>query len=138
MPRLFVGLELPEDVAALLSGLRWGLPGARWMDPSDYHLTLRFIGDIDRRFARDIEDELADIGRESVPVALTGLGVFGGDKPHPLFASVAPNKALIELQAESERCLRRLGLKPEPRKFTPHVALARLRAWCRCSPWCTV
>lgn len=128
MPRLFVGLELPDDIASLLSGLRWGLPGARWVDPSDYHLTLRFIGDIDRRFARDIEDELAEIGRESVPVALTGLDVFGGDKPHTLYASVAPNRALIELQAESERCLRRLGLKPEPRKFTPHVTLARLRA----------
>lgn len=128
MPRLFVGLEVPEDVATLLSGLRWGLPGARWIDPSDYHLTLRFIGDIDRRAARDIENELADIDRHPVPVAIDGLGAFGGDKPHTIYASIAPNKALMELQAESERCLRRLGLKPEGRKFTPHVTLARLRS----------
>ncbi len=127
MPRLFVGLELPEDVATLLSGLRWGLPGARWIDPSDYHLTLRFIGDINRREAREIEDELSEIDRRPVPVSVAGLGVFGGDKPHTIFAGIAPNRELIELQAESERCLRRLGLKPEGRKFTPHVTLARLR-----------
>ena len=127
MPRLFVGLELPEDVTQVLSGLRWGLPGARWVDPSDYHLTLRFIGDIDRRTAREVEDELAEIDREAVQVSLVGLGAFGGDKPHTVYASVAPCRALIDLQAESERVLRRLGLKPEGRKFTPHVTLARLR-----------
>jgi len=128
MPRLFVGLELPEDVATALAGLRWGLPGARWVDPSDYHLTLRFIGDIDRRAARDIEDELSEIDREAIPISIDGLGAFGGDKPHTVFASIAPNRALHDLQAEAERCLRRLGLKPEVRKFTPHITLARLRS----------
>lgn len=128
MPRLFVGLELPEEVTNVLSGLRWGLPGARWTDPSDYHLTLRFIGDINRRTAREIEDELSEIDRQTVPISIVGLGVFGGDKPHTIYASIAPNKPLVELQAESERCLRRLGFKPEGRKFTPHVTLARLRS----------
>lgn len=128
MPRLFVGLELPEAVASTLAALRWGLPGARWVDPSDYHLTLRFIGDIDRRTARDVEDELADIDHGPIPISVVGLGVFGGDKPHTVYASIEPNRALIELQAESERRLRRLGLKPEARKFVPHVTLARMRS----------
>ncbi|MFN3483706.1 RNA 2',3'-cyclic phosphodiesterase [Rhabdaerophilum calidifontis] len=128
MPRLFVGLELPDEIASSLSSLRGGLPGARWTDPTDYHMTLRFIGDIDRRAAREIEDELAEIERAPVPITINGLGVFGGDKPHTIYASIAPNRALIELQAESERCLRRLGHKPDGRKFTPHVTLARLRS----------
>lgn len=128
MPRLFVGLEVPEEITTSLAGLRGGLPGARWVDPSDYHLTLRFIGDIDRRAAREIEDELSEIDSEPIEVKITGLDVFGGDKPHTIYASIAPNRALHELQAESERCLRRLGLKPEARKFTPHVTLARLRS----------
>lgn len=128
MPRLFVGLELPEEVANTLASLRWGLPGARWIDPSDYHVTLRFIGDIDRRTAREVENELAEIDREAIPISVTELGVFGGDKPHTVYAAIAPNRALTELQAESERVLRRLGLKPEGRKFVPHVTLARLRA----------
>lgn len=128
MPRLFIGLELPPEVAGPLSALRGGLPGARWQDPSDYHLTLRFIGDIDRRAAREIEEELAEIDRQAVPITFSGLDAFGGEKPHTLYAAVAPSRALNELQAETERVLRRLGLKPESRKFTPHVTLARLRS----------
>lgn len=128
MPRLFVGLELPEPVATRLSSLRGGLSGARWIDPSDYHITLRFIGDIDRRMAHEIEDELSEIGREALEVKIAGLGVFGGDKPHTLYAVIHPSRPLLALQAESERCLRRLGLKQEARKFTPHITLARLRS----------
>lgn len=128
MPRLFVGLEVPDEITSYLSRVRGGLPGARWVDPADYHLTLRFIGDIDRRIAREIEDELSEIARQPIAVMLSGLGVFGGVKPHTVYASIAPNRPLLDLQAESERCLRRLGLKPEQRKFTPHITLARLRS----------
>lgn len=127
MPRLFIGLEIPETVAAQLARLRGGLPGARWVDPADYHLTIRFIGDIDRRLANAINDELADLDAEPIRVRITGLGVFGGDKPHSLHAGIEPSRSLIALNAESERRLRRLGLPPEPRKFVPHVTLARLR-----------
>ena len=127
MPRLFVGLEIPETIADRLAALRGGLPGARWIEPADYHLTLRFIGDIARRAAREIEDELAEIEREEIPVELDGLGVFGGDKPHTIYAKIIASRPMAELQAQAERVLRRLGLPPEPRKFTPHVTLARLR-----------
>jgi RNA 2',3'-cyclic 3'-phosphodiesterase len=127
MPRLFTALEIPEEAANAISLLRGGLPGARWIDPSDYHLTLRFIGDIDPRLARDIEDELADAGRGAIDVTLAGLGSFGGHDPHSVHLVAAPTRDLIELAAEHERILRRLGLKPESRKFTPHVTLARLR-----------
>ena len=54
MPRLFTGLEIPREVGQTLSLLRGGLPGARWIDPENYHITLRFIGDIDDRLAHDI------------------------------------------------------------------------------------
>ena len=47
MPRLFAGLEIPAEIGQTLSNLRGGLPGARWIDPENYHVTLRFIGDID-------------------------------------------------------------------------------------------
>ena len=54
MPRLFTGLEIPDDVGRELSGYRGGLPGARWIDPQNYHITLRFIGDVDHSLARDV------------------------------------------------------------------------------------
>ena len=128
MPRLFTGLEVPPEVAAQLALYRCGLPGARWVEPPDHHLTLRFLGDIDNPIANDVHAMLEEM-RPRAPIAVTldALGSFGGDKPRAIYASVASNPALNELQAEHERIARRAGIEPEKRKFTPHVTLARLR-----------
>jgi 2'-5' RNA ligase len=127
MPRLFTGLELPEAVVGQLALMRGGVVGARWLEPEDYHITLRFIGDIDARTARDVDDVLSDVHRPEAPVRFEELSWFGGDKPRAIVAKVKPEPALMDLQAEQERRLRRIGIEPETRKYTPHVTLARLR-----------
>ena len=127
MPRLFTGLEIPADVASSLAALRGGLPGGRWIDPENYHITLRFIGDIDDWTAREVAYALGKVRRRDIEVQFDGLTSFGGKKPRAVVAAVRPSQALMELQAEQERILRRIGLEPEPRKYTPHVTLARLR-----------
>ena len=127
MPRLFTGLEIPRHVADSLSMMRGGLPGARWIDPENYHLTLRFIGDIDDALARDIAGLLGRVQRRPFELRLDGLTSFGGRKPRAVVASVTAVAPLLELQAEQERLLQRLGLEPEGRKYIPHVTLARLR-----------
>jgi 2'-5' RNA ligase len=127
MPRLFTGLEIPPDVCRILSDLRGGLPGARWIDPENYHLTLRFIGDIDGASANEIASVLLRVNRKPFKVTLRGLSSFGGKKPRAVVASVEPSGPLVDLQAELERLMQRCGLDPESRKFTPHVTLARLR-----------
>ena len=127
MPRLFTGLELRAAVVGQLALMRGGVVGARWLEPEDYHITLRFIGDIDARTARDIDDALSDIRRPEVPVCFEELSSFGGDKPRAIVAKVKADPALVDLQAEQERRLRRIGIEPETRKFTAHVTLARLR-----------
>jgi 2'-5' RNA ligase len=127
MPRLFTGLEIPREVAQSLSLLRGGLPGARWIDPENYHITLRFIGDIDDRLAHEIALLLDGVKRRSFEVRFGGLTVFGGRKPRAIVVGVEPIQPLLELQSELERLMQRLGLEPEGRKFTPHVTLARLR-----------
>ena len=127
MPRLFTGLEIPEDIGQSLSSLRGGLPGARWIDPENYHVTLRFIGDIDGTIANEVAYTLFSVKRKPFEVALQGLSSFGGNKPRAVVASIAPSRPLMELQAELERLMQRVGLDPEGRKFTPHVTLARLR-----------
>lgn len=127
MPRLFTALEIPALVASDLASLRGGLPGARWIDTENYHITLRFIGDIDDAMAHDVEHTLAAIRRSSFSVALDQLTFFGGDKPRAVVVRTRADTALTELQAEQERLLRRIGVPPEPRKFLPHVTLARLR-----------
>ncbi|MFG1477102.1 RNA 2',3'-cyclic phosphodiesterase [Xanthobacter sp. V4C-4] len=127
MPRLFTAIEIPPDVGMSLSFLRGGLAGARWIDPENYHVTLRFVGDVDDATGRDIMDMLGAVRRPAFDLLLEGLDQFGGRKPRAVFAAVKANAALMELQAEQERILQRLGLAAEGRNFRPHVTLARLR-----------
>lgn len=128
MPRLFTALEIPPDIARDLALYRGGMQGARWIDSENYHVTLRFLGDIDNATARDAAMLLAE-SRHHAPIAISldALGSFGGDRPRAVFARVAPTAELTRLQSEHERLMRRAGLEPETRKFTPHVTLARLR-----------
>jgi RNA 2',3'-cyclic 3'-phosphodiesterase len=128
MPRLFTGLEIPSNVASALGGLRGGIAGARWIDPEDYHVTLRFIGDIGTTAANEIADRLGAIRPRRITVRVERLGAFGKDRPRSLVARVQPTDALLGLQSEHEKLMRRLGVPPEPRKFSPHITLARLRA----------
>ncbi len=127
MPRLFTAIEVPREIGMMLSAYRGGVHGARWVDPANYHLTLRFIGDIDDRTAYEVADMLDMVERPSFDVTLNALDQFGGKKPRAIFAAAAPSPTLIELRAEQERMMRRIGLAREGRKFTPHVTLARMR-----------
>ena len=127
MPRLFTALEIPRDAAMSLSLLRGGLPGARWIDTENYHLTLRFIGDVEGHVADEIAHALDRVRRPSFQLQLCGIGTFGSKKPHSLWAGVSASPDLMALQAEIERICQRLRLPADPRKFSPHVTLARLR-----------
>lgn len=128
MPRLFTGIELPASATSSLASARGGISGARWIEPEDYHLTLRFIGDVDIRTANEIANAMWDVRRQAIAIQFEGLNWFGGDKPRTIVAKIKPTPALLDLQSEHERRLRRLGLPPETRKYLPHVTLARLRS----------
>ena len=127
MPRLFTAIEIPRDAALSLSFLRGGLPSARWIDVENYHLTLRFIGDVESRLADELVAALDRIERPGFELSLSGIGAFGSKKPHSLYAGIAPSAALEALQADIERVCRRLGMASDGKKFVPHVTLARLR-----------
>ena len=107
--------------------LRAGLTGARWIDPENYHLTLRFIGDVDGATARDFESALGEIVAAPFELEVTGLGSFGGGKPRAIFAGIGRSQGLDALQRANERAAREAGLPPEGRNYKPHVTLARLK-----------
>lgn len=127
MPRLFTALEIPRDAALSLSLLRGGLPGARWIDVENYHITLRFIGDVEGHVADEVANTLDRVRRPEFMLNLSGVHAFGSKKPHSIYAGVSPSPELNALQAEIERICQRLHIPADPRKFTPHVTLARLR-----------
>src|SRR5579864_7855637 len=127
MLRLFVGIEFPPELRLHLSLLQSGIAGARWVDPGNFNLTLRFIGEVDEGTAADVDEALSRLQAKRFGLQLAGGGMFGGDKLRQLWVGVERDPALSALQSKIEHALTRVGLPPEPRKFTPHVTLARLR-----------
>lgn len=127
MPRLFTGIEIPADIAFELELMRGGVWGARWVERDAYHITLRFIGDVTEGVAREVAETLDMVETPSFSLTLKGVDTFGGSKPRAIWAGVSESPELKRLQASQERLCQMIGLKPEPRKFTPHVTLARLR-----------
>lgn len=126
--RLFAAIAAPEEIAERLSPLQRGVPGARWRPPENFHVTLRFFGEIDEAVARDLDDELAQIEITGFALTLSGAGWFGGERPHALWIGVEENEALNTLASRCERAARRAGLPAEKRNFAPHVTLAYLNS----------
>lgn len=127
MPRLFTAIPIPEEIRAELSVCQEPLAGAKWLASEDYHLTLRFIGDVDNLTAREFADFLGRIESNVFDMRLIGFGVFGGNDPRSLWAGIEADQTLRALQRANESAARAAGLKPEKQQFRPHVTVARLR-----------
>jgi len=124
MLRLFVGIDLPPPLKLRLSLLAAGVPGAKWVDPGNYHVTLRFIGEVDEGQAADIDAALAQIRAPRFDLILATVGHFG---LRMLWVGIERNPALQHLREKIESALNRMGFEPEERRYTPHVTLARLK-----------
>ena len=126
--RLFVGLDFPWETKQLLASLAGGVPGARWVPAENYHLTLRFIGEVPAHRAEEIDHALAALRARAFPLVLAGVGTFAkGGQANQLWVGVEKNPPLEALRTKVETALQRAGCEPERRRFTPHITLARLR-----------
>lgn len=126
MPRLFTGIPLPQDLSDKLDELSQPLPGASWVKKENFHVSIRFAGDIENTVAQEFSDELARIDQDVFEIQIEGLGVFGGKDPKVLWAGIAPSEPLETLARAHERAARAAGLPPERRSFKAHITLARL------------
>jgi 2'-5' RNA ligase len=128
MPRLFIALPVPEDIADSLTALQSGVPDARWVPAENFHVTLCFAGEVHGGVQRDLEEELGDIAGPTFPVGIAGVEqLSNGRQPKALVALVAKTDRLDWLQQKVSTVARNCGLSIERRKFRPHVTLARFR-----------
>jgi 2'-5' RNA ligase len=126
MVRLFVALALPETLRLQLSGLAGGIQGARWVPPQNYHLTLRFIGEVENWRADEVDEALSAIRSRPFDLSLRGVGTFEkAGKIQTLWVGVEKTEGLTHLQSKVETALQRMGFDPERRRFAPHITLAR-------------
>jgi 2'-5' RNA ligase len=128
MIRLFAALPIPPDIARALQSRQTGIEWARWSPPENLHVTLRFFGDLREDVARDLDAALLEVRGHPFEIVLQGAGAFGeGADVSAIWAGVEENAELRRLADACETAARRAGLKPEKRRYHPHVTLAYLR-----------
>jgi RNA 2',3'-cyclic 3'-phosphodiesterase len=127
MHRLFVAIRPPQAIRARLLALMGGVSRARWQDEAQLHLTLRFVGEVDRRRAADIDTALAAILHPRFEVAIDGVGSFARrGEPTALWAGIAPQEQLKILHKKVDQAVVRAGMEADHRAYIPHITLARL------------
>ena len=126
MHRLFVAIQPPDAIRERLLGIMGGIPGARWQDEAQLHLTLRFIGEVDRHQAEDFAAALASVRHPPFEIALEGVGSFGKRGKGAVWAGVAPHGDLKALHKKVDQACLRAGIAPDMRAYHPHITIARL------------
>ncbi len=127
MHRLFIGLRPPAPIRTQLLAGMGGIPGARWQSDAQLHLTLRYVGEVERPLAEDIALALGQVHGPQIEVSLSGTGQFESrGRPNAIWAGVRPHDALAQLHRKLDQAMVRLGLEPERRAYLPHITLARL------------
>ena len=129
--RLFVALDIPEDVrvaiGALIVKLRVSCESARWVRIEGAHITLKFIGEVPVEKAESVKAALATVPFPApIIMSFRGLGFFPGERrPRVLWAGIQAGAELAALAAGVEAALDPLGIAREQRAFSPHLTLAR-------------
>jgi 2'-5' RNA ligase len=127
MIRLFVALRPPPAIRQSLLDIMEGVPSARWQDDEQLHVTLRFIGDVERPVAEDIAVALSQVAAPAPSVSLAGVGRFEKrGRADTLWVGVTPHEALAALHRKVDQACSRAGLDPEHRAYLPHITVARL------------
>lgn len=126
MHRLFVAIRPPRAMRAALLSAMGGVANARWQSDEQLHLTLRFVGEVDRHTAEDIAAALGTIHHPRFDLALDGIGQFDRKgRLEALWAGVTPHEPLKTLHNKVDQALARVGIPPETRAYLPHITLAR-------------
>ncbi|MEE9355339.1 MAG: RNA 2',3'-cyclic phosphodiesterase [Methylococcaceae bacterium] len=129
MLRLFTALDPPLAIRQQLLLLRRSIPGARWQTVEQMHITISFIGEVEKSLLPEIKEALATITTTTpLELNLNGVDYFGSNRqPRVLFAKIEPNPSLSKLNRRINNALFEIGLKTEKQKFIPHITLARLK-----------
>ena len=127
MHRLFVAIRPPAPIRQLLLAAMGGISGARWQSDDQLHLTLRFIGEVDRHLAGDVHAALGGVHHAPFALALNGIGCFERrGLPDAVWAGVTPHDQVKALHRKIDAALLRVGVPPDERAFLPHITIARL------------
>jgi len=128
MLRLFIAIDIPDDIRTLMCGMGSSIPGARAVPADQLHLTLKFLGDTDSGRLSDIKEALAAIDFAPFTINLQRVGHFPPrGNPRVIWAGIEPLVEVTRLRNAIEKSLAGIGIERDHRKFSAHVTLARLK-----------
>ena len=127
MIRAFVAVELDDATRSALAVQQFLLPLPRREPVENLHLTLTFLGEVPERQLEAVHEALLDLRLPAIFLSLSGLDMFGGDRPRLVYARVVPDEPLLRLQRKVEGAARQAGVQMEARRFVPHITLGRFR-----------
>jgi RNA 2',3'-cyclic 3'-phosphodiesterase len=130
--RLFTAIDLPQELVRKLTAVIDHLrPTARinWSPAANLHITTKFIGEWPDAELERLTGALAALGpREPIPIELRGVGFFPNPhSPRVFWAAIRAGETLPELARETNAALAAIGIAAEPRLFSPHLTLARIK-----------
>ncbi len=128
MKRLFVAINIPEDIRMLICGMGGSIPGSRVVPTEQLHLTLKFLGDVETGMIADIHDALTTISQPVFRICLKNTGYFPPrGNPRVLWVGADPVHEVVKLRNSIEKALSDAGIARDTRKFSPHITIARLK-----------
>ena len=129
MPRLCIGLSLPESVRTHCAGLWSNITDVHWLDPETYHITLCLIGEVEGPKMIDLIDELTRLHHQAINLHVSGIEIVSkkNNMSGMLAALISPTPALLALQGKVKAALFRAGLSAKRGAFKPHITLAQFR-----------
>ncbi|WP_445666524.1 RNA 2',3'-cyclic phosphodiesterase [Fodinibius sp. AD559] len=127
--RLFIAIPLPKGVKQKLVGLQQPIDGLRWQSQEQMHLTLKFVGEVNKATAAELREELDKIDHPEFSMTIAGIGCFPeGKPPKVVWAGIKENMILEELHQKVEDRCEKMGIAPENRPYKPHVTIGRTKS----------
>lgn len=127
--RLFIAIPLPKGVKQKLVGLQQPIDGLRWQSQEQMHLTIKFVGEVNKATAAELREELDEIDHPEFSMTIAGMGCFPeGKHPKVVWAGIKENATLKELHQKVEDRCEKIGIAPENRRYKPHVTIARTKS----------
>ncbi len=125
--RTFIAIELPEEVKEQLREIQQSCKGIKASFVKDFHLTLKFLGEVDEKTLEKVKEKLREIKFKSFKLKLSSVGCFPSEKYiRVLWVGTEPEDEVAELQKNIEEALKEFKFKKDF-KFKAHLTLARVR-----------
>lgn len=134
--RIFIAALIPSEIRLAINhyveSIKEKWEGVRWENYEKFHLTLKFLGEVDESRLSDVERslKLGGQGVANFEMAITGFGGFPSlRRPRVLFVDLSDNNELSNFQVELEERLEDIGFARENRKFKPHITVGRTKGY---------